>query len=311
MTQCRACLSKNIKKIGTLKPYNEFQWEYEIFECMECGCRFSSRDYEENYHEVLHKIEKSPYEFHYEYAKNIKANLHDLEYCEKILRKRLVFSVVLDKVHSLPKEAKILEVGCSSGYITAFLHALGYKNSVGVDIATSAIEFAKGCFGDFYYENVDDFAEFDLIFHSGLIGCVDSPKEFLYYYISRLTKNGMMLFNAPNVQSPKELNELWVDTPPPDLVTLFDKKFFEDFLELQQEQIVCNEISSFTLSQQKYRAKLFGKEYVGYPANFKKKQKLYTLFDRLFYKVVYFLDKVKLLKRYHNEYGLIVEINSL
>lgn len=311
MTQCRACLAKNIKQIGTLKSYYEFQWEFEIFECIECGCRFSSRNNEENYHEVLHKIEKSPYEFHYEYAKNIKANIHDLKYCEKFLRKRLVLSLVLDKIHSLPKEARILEVGCSSGYMTAFLHALGYKNSVGVDIATPAIEFAKGCFGDFYYENVDDFAEFDLIFHSGLIGCVDSPKEFLHYYVSKLSKNGIMLFNAPNVQSPIELEELWVDTPPPDLVTLFHKNYFENFLELSKHQVACQEISSFALSQQKYRAKFFGGDYVQYPSTFEKRPKIYTFFDKNFYKIIYFLDKMKLLKRYHDEYGLIVEINSL
>lgn len=312
MEICRGCGSRNIEFLSNLQPYVEYSWKFKIYECKECCCRFSDRDDSKNYHEVLHKIAQSPYQFHYTYAKKVHVNLHDKKYCETLLRKRIVISHVLDSLKTLDKDARVLEVGCSTGYVTAYLRSIGFSNAIGVDISHAAISFAQDMFGAFYYKEVPDSDRFDVIFHSGLIGCVANPQEFLHYYIGMLKDGGEMLFNAPNVQSPKELNELWVDTPPPDLVTLFDTKFFYKYLGLDSSFFVdVKTKSSFVLSQQKYKAKFLQKSYTNYPISFTKEARSYTFFDRIFYKFSRFLYKKGWLKEYQDEYGLIVSIKSL
>lgn len=311
MQYCKVCFSPEIATLGQLKPYEEYEWKFNVFQCNKCRSRFTQRDAGVNYHELLHTMNESPYGFHYANAEYIKKHLCDLQCCENFLRKRPIIATVLDFLQNLPKDAKILEVGSSSGYVVAYLRALGYKYAVGVDVSPSAIAAATKLFGEFYFESIDESTKFDLIFHSGVIGCVDAPQNFLKFYLQKLSQKGCMIFNAPNVRSPQELNELWVDTPPPDLITLFDKKFFQKFSKKGKYNVQCKEIGSFTLSQQKYKAKLFGNDYVRYPISLKQTPRNYTALDKILYTTLFYADKMKILKRYCDEYGLVVEMTSL
>lgn len=314
--KCSVCLMDNPRFIDTFKPYIDKEWMFDMYECTECLCRFVQRDSQINYHEEIHTQEDSPYRFHYQTAQEVKDNLDNLSYIKKIISRRKIIKKVLDHISNQAKSIRILELGCSTGYVTAYLRELGFDNAVGMDISESAISFANDMFGKYYYTDSADLGEFDLIFHSGLIGCVETPLAFLKEYLSYLTDSGRMLFNAPNVESVLELKELWTDTPPPDLITLFHKNVFEKYISSQDFLVQMEETSTPYFIYNKMKAKLQLKVYNQYPTHFiaqvrePKFKAIYKFIDMACYRCVYWLIRYKLVQSYSDEYGLLVEIRS-
>jgi SAM-dependent methyltransferase len=318
MTICKVCYSSNCKFLSDFKPYKDMEWNFQIFTCLNCGSRFALRNPEINYYEILHSTSGSSYGYHYNIATKVKyfleANL--LDKCERYLRKASYkYSEVIDFVKQKNKPLSILEIGCSTGFMTAFFRSQGY-DAEGVDISENAIRYAQSTFGPFYSLSPSKEC-YDLIFHLGLIGCIDKPKEFLSDYVRLLKSGGEMVFNAPNVKSPEQLNELWVSTPPPDLVCLFHDKSFHNILNNQ----FCVEIKKvYTKGEviNKNIKKSFGKKYTNYPINFrvdsnKPDRRIVTLLKRFLTKVIWLLCGIlydlNIFKKYENEYGLIVTIN--
>jgi 2-polyprenyl-3-methyl-5-hydroxy-6-metoxy-1,4-benzoquinol methylase len=89
------------------------------------------------------------------------------------------FSDLIIKNYSGEKNA-VLEIGCGMGNIL-FLLKDHFKNRVGVDVASSAIEYAKlrdpfGQYicGDFLKNNID--GKFDLVIESKVLHCIH-PKD--------------------------------------------------------------------------------------------------------------------------------------
>ena len=71
----------------------------------------------------------------------------------------------------IPRDAKILEVGCSSGYNLDFLESIGYTNLSGVDIDKGATTSGKLEYknlnlfcGNIFEQEVEFSSKFDLIF---------------------------------------------------------------------------------------------------------------------------------------------------
>ena len=159
----------------------------------------------------------------------------------------------------------ILEVGCSTGFVTAFLRFIGYDIE-GIDISESAVSYAKATFGLFYNLQPKK-KQYEIVIHLGLIGCVDDPKEFLSGYLDLLKPNGEMFFNAPDVASPKQLGELWVSTPPPDLIYLFNEKSFQYMLN-NSFNVKCVKVSAKREIVWKNIKKIMNKDYNVYPKIF-------------------------------------------
>ena len=133
-------------------------------------------------------------------------------------------------VDSLPPGASILEVGCASGYLTAYLVLAGYE-CLGVDVSPTAIETAVASFGDHYAltgsERMLRGAPYDAIVHVGTIGCVPNPVEFTRDLLGLLGPGGVLAFNSPNVEACRRRPGPWGSTTqPPDLVTLFEPGFW-------------------------------------------------------------------------------------
>jgi SAM-dependent methyltransferase len=127
---------------------------------------------------------------------------------------------------------KILEIGCSKGYLTSYFILGGYE-ILGVDVSETAVRSATGRFGPHFVvaENVDlkSLAPFDAIYHVGTVGCVDDPIQFTRNLISLLRPSGVLLFNFPNIASCQEMGEMWLaGATPPDAVTLFPEWFWKD-----------------------------------------------------------------------------------
>jgi len=317
---CDICNSDNIDKIYKFKPYNDIEFEFNIYDCLNCQTRFAKSlhlDYDKT---ILHSNVESPYLEHYKKANEVKEllknNLNQFEY--EFLQNDLLLKKVLMEIDNFnDKNISILEIGCSTGYITAFLQAKGYKNAFGIDISHEPIEYAKKTFGNFYATKEED-KKYDIIFFTGVIGCVSSPMEFLNYYLEFLTKKGVMLFNAPDVDSVKETNETWVSSPPPDVIFLFQRELF---LKSFEEKYEIGSYKTFTPINIlfKYLNKFRRKKNNQYPRNFYTKNrdsislsssKLKKIVKKIIVLIIKILLNLKVLKKYSDEYGLIYKIQK-
>jgi len=312
---CKICNSNQIKGLDNFIPYSDKEWSFEVLECEECSTRFVLRDNSVNYHEELHSNDDSPYIAHYSMAKNIKTLLDEnLEECESILKnKSSVIAKVLKYISSKDKNISILEIGCSTGYTTAYIQKIGYTNMLGIDISSSAIDYASSTFGNFYALKEKE-KKYDVIFHTGLIGCVDEPIDFLNHYLNLLTTHGVMFFNAPNVASVQETDELWVSTPPPDLIYLFEKNVFCKVLDKKYNIVVSNTLTPISILR-KHINRYKNKKNNLYPRTFYKKDKKNVIPANKFFKnmvssVVNIFVKLKILKHYSDDYGIIVKIEK-
>jgi len=312
---CNLCKSSNVSLIKKFQPYEDMDWGFDIYDCQNCGVRFAVRDTSINYHEIIHSFEDGPYATHYNKINYLKSIWYDIKQVENFIRKSSpVFEQLLNYIKNKPKDINILEIGCSTGYVTAYLHELGYKKSLGIDISTSVVEFARREFGPFYDVKECEGCKYDVIFHSGLIGCVDTPREFLMHYMEKLNDKGIMLFNAPNVNSVRELNQLWVSTPPPDLTYLFHKNIFVDMFAQKDYKVSITETVSPLIILYKNR---FNKPLYEYPRKFTHKQGSFkgeTYIKKTIKKIVSFFLRglifCRILKYYSDDYGLIVKVEK-
>jgi SAM-dependent methyltransferase len=311
---CKICGSSRVNKIEIFKPYVDREWLFEIYDCSVCQARFALRDNVICYHEEIHSSKDSSYNAHYQMAKEVKKLIDtDINRCKEFLDNRSqVLKDLFLYISERPKEINILEVGCSSGYVTAFLQKWGYINTLGIDISSTAIEYANSTFGNFYSMEKED-KKYDVIFHTGVIGCVDNPTEFLAYYLESLKSNGIMFFNAPNVDSVYETNELWVSTPPPDLIYLFKESSLKKNIdshydvEIKKTFTPANIIVKYIKRYKKKKNNIYPRNFIISQNNILSKN-INPLIKKSIFYLVTLLVRLKILKNYSDEYGLIVKI---
>lgn len=317
---CSICSSAHIFYIDELKPYIDKEWIYTIYECLECNTRFAIEVETENvnYHEIFYKT-GNDYEFYYSIADTVKTllNKNQIKKCENYLKSinYIKYNKIINFI-SNNKNLEILEIGSSTGFLTAYLRKCGH-NAIGLDISKSAVAYSNNNFGNYYYTILPENCKFDLIIHVGTIGCVNKPKEFLNEFTGLLKINGFMYFNSPNLNSVKKENRIWVDTLPPDLIYIFSKKSFELIFESRKFKISFEEMLDyrkyfFLKKQGINKSKNFEKTISGLA----KKQKLsnlifYRVFIGLLKIIIYPLIKTKLITRKYEDYGLYIKVQKL
>ena len=226
---CRICGSQGISEGTEYKPYENIETIY--YDCGDCGCRFVSRD--ELVYEQLHSMD-STYNVHRELMDQASSlfDQGDLAGLERYLGQTPKNRAVIDHLKQTTNCTRVLEFGCSRGYLSSYAILQG-KEFFGVDISETAIKAAAESFGDHFLleRDVDSLRgeKFDFIYHVGTIGCVDDPVGFIKDQLGMLKPKGVLLFNAPNVEACRALNLDWVTgTTPPDLVTLFPATLWQD-----------------------------------------------------------------------------------
>jgi len=235
---CTACGSLNTRSLGVYRPYTDYS--VEVSECNECGARFVPRDSQA--HELLHS-RPSSYSSHSAIAERARTLVADqnTEGLRGFLGKRNANLLVMNEVDELVAGARILEIGCSKGYLTAY--SIAKKLDIlGVDVSPTAVADARGSFGDFFCvaedSRIEAGAPYDLIYHVGTIGCVDDPAAMTRSLLGMLKTGGKLVFNAPNVNACHATGRMWLTTPPPDLVTLFKPEYWaSNFQDLATTKI--------------------------------------------------------------------------
>jgi SAM-dependent methyltransferase len=139
------------------------------------------------------------------------------------------YRFVIDQVEHRGKSSRLLEMGCSRGYLTSYFLLQGY-DIIGVDVSAEAVAAARSAFGEHFVVGTEAILggqQFDVIYHVGVIGCVADPVGLTRRLLARLKPGGTLLFNAPNRAALYQLGQLWFDSaPPPDLVTIFPAGFW-------------------------------------------------------------------------------------
>jgi 2-polyprenyl-3-methyl-5-hydroxy-6-metoxy-1,4-benzoquinol methylase len=109
---------------------------------------------------------------------------------------------LVNKYHS--KAKKVLELGCSTGYLLNGLKLCGY-DVVGTDLSTSASKLAEVWYGVDVY--VDEFppesfvGQFDVVIINHVIEHVINPKAFIHKAVEYLNSGGLLLIETPNINS--------------------------------------------------------------------------------------------------------------
>ena len=115
---------------------------------------------------------------------------------------------------NIPKNAKILEVGCNYGSLIYNLSKLGYKNAQGIDVNSKAIKKGKSTYKkiskriNHYSGNKIPFKteSFDVILMFDVIEHIPRIQDFLKNDVNRiLKKGGTFIFQTPN----KYINIPW------------------------------------------------------------------------------------------------------
>jgi SAM-dependent methyltransferase len=165
---------------------------------------------------------------------------------------------VIESIESDESIKKVLEIGCSRGYLSAYF-VLGGWDIVATDISVSAIDAARNAFGDYFYlagvPIIKKWAPYDAIFHVGTIGCVEDPIREIENQLELLRPGGILVFNAPNLDFCRKNGRIWVQsTTPPDLVTLFPPQFWQETFNSLAH--VYTEVQELTLKDWIVLAKL-------------------------------------------------------
>ncbi len=246
---CRICGAATVRCVGTLRPYLDF--ETEIFDCSTCGCRWAP--HAPDVHERLHSAKTSTYAWQHALGRRVEdlfrggnlGRLHDVV-VESPHRRFVIEAVQARQRPGRPEETRVVEIGCSRGYLTAWFIGHGY-DIVGIDVAPSAVRSATAAFGP-HFDTVDRLdrepaGSFDFAIHTGTIGCVDDPMGLTDRLLSLVRPGGHVVFNAPNATLARALGTAWnPGTPPPDLITLFPPTFWKRrFGDRADDAVVCME----------------------------------------------------------------------
>lgn len=322
MNLCRICRYKRAKSVGYFRPYSDLDG-FEVFDCLDCGCRFVWR--KEEVHEGMHASKYSPYSFHEKIANEVSEYFHNnqLHSLKQYLSKTPKFRFVIDRISQVNKNAKIFELGCSLGYLTSYFILARY-DVIGADISSTAIQKARSYFGKHFIGIDKQFYDqancFDFVYHLGTIGCVNNPIAFTKVSLNLLRPGGKLLFNAPDVKAAREMGAIWNNsTPPPDLITLFDESFWENqFKDLADVDITYEPYCHYS-NAAKHIDKLLNRPYLDpKPKLFHKmvfpkasdKLRVKRILRRIMIQLFYYLSKLNIIHQYKPEFGMFVSLTK-
>ena len=111
-------------------------------------------------------------------------------------------------IESANHEDKILDIGCSRGYLLSALYDWGYRNLTGIDLSLKDISQAQALNPNisFAHANAFTFLEnnkntFDIIISKAVLEHIEKKRvfEFLEGCRKALTDNGILIIDVPNM----------------------------------------------------------------------------------------------------------------
>lgn len=176
----------NIKKFSARRLPDKIH--YQLVKCNQCGLVRSTPTVDIKYLSQLYKKSLLTYD---EEINNLTTTY--VNSVTPILKK-------------LPKNAKILEIGCGNGFVLKAIYDLGYKNVYGIEPSTDAFnksnpKIKKNIINSILKSGLFDKEVFDFIFFFQTFDHMPEPNKFLKELNKLLKKNGYIFAFNHNVNS--------------------------------------------------------------------------------------------------------------
>lgn len=228
MEHCIVCGNKDVKKIHDhYQGYVEEKY-YEIFSCNNCKSHFIDPEKIDMkiYSVIYSNDDILGYDRYLKYANEILKENEALKYLSS--QESTYYPVY--KFLKNKKGLKILELGCSYGYLT-FAMSKTENDCYGIDISQKAIDFAKTNYGDYFEAtSIEEFVKscnqkYDLIIATEVVEHLFDISKFLEQIKNLLSQQGQILLTTPNKDYTKK-NFVWLTDLPPVHITWLGKKSF-------------------------------------------------------------------------------------
>lgn len=204
MTACLLCGGFASEVHSKYTGYKEPD-TFSIYSCSDCGVHYSwpRVDASELYDVIYSQGEAHPgYDRYWRYARQVKIDNDPLKYLESVEPTYFGVAEFL-RTRGVPRDAKILEVGCGLGYLTYSLRRAGYL-ATGIDISRVVIDRATETFGEFYLHAdlmghaADYEAKYDVVIATELIEHVESPVDYISAMLRLVRDGGYVVLTTPN-----------------------------------------------------------------------------------------------------------------
>ncbi len=201
---------------------------FEIVHCDFCGTAYA----------MPPMIDNGLYEFIYLNSHRLPGYMRYAGYSKRVLSEpdplaylasaEDVYWAIGKHLEDVPREARILEVGCGLGYLTYAISRRGYR-ATGMDISRKAIEEASRNYGNMYL--CADLIElsshatcsYDVIIMTEVIEHLPDPVGFIRAAQMLLRKGGYIIVTTPN-RSIYHDSVLWQTETPPVHLWWFSEK---------------------------------------------------------------------------------------
>jgi SAM-dependent methyltransferase len=260
LEKCPICQTNCSPKCFKFPGYLEGT-SFDIFCCKKCDTNFIPKEkYQRGIYTKIYKQTKTPgYENYYKYAIEIKKHKNPLRY----LAQQEPGYFPAYKLLKNKKRLKILEIGCSYGYLSYALKKEGH-DVLGIDCSKKAINFAKLNFGEYYknvsIEKLSPNETFDIILAIEIMEHLKDPVKFIKKCNQLLKTKGILIIATPNKDS-KLKSQIWCSDLPPVHTCCLGKKSLEYIAK--KEGFNCNfiDFSRYYSSKENKLLRLFESRY--------------------------------------------------
>ena len=170
-------------------------------------------------------------------------NYYENNYNKKIEEQKLKSSKILNKLKQYTSsDDKILDYGCGTGIFLSVANDMGYKQSVGVDVSSDAIEFAKKYNNNdnaFYkLSNFNTTQKFNIITLFDSIGHIKNIEDVFndWTKINLIKMGGIILIRTPKLNT---LYLLYIKS----ILYIAPKRYIQNLLFIPNRYIVFNQNS--------------------------------------------------------------------
>lgn len=181
---CPICLHDKSKLLHIQKFAEHF--EHKIVSCLFCGFVYVNNTPSKKYYDKYYKNE-------FKYEGTRQHEIHDVFTFKN-------FEYILKKY--IPKEASILEVGCSTGKLLYFFKQKGYKNLLGIEPAPECKKIAKEKYDinivTSTFDNYNTKKKYNLIIFSAILEHLIEIRNTVMKAYSLLKDNGMIFVGVPD-----------------------------------------------------------------------------------------------------------------
>jgi SAM-dependent methyltransferase len=248
MMKCRICGSSKGSDYNIKEMMFGTRDMFEYFKCDNCGT-LQIKEIPDNLASYYHG--DSYYSMDKDYAswyntqpkKTIRSIYYNILLNNKNFVKKRFHGhteYALFKDGKLPKNIKILDIGCGGGKLLFFLQGIGFNCLKGIDpfisdtIVKQGVEIKKG-----YVEELNE--KFELLISSHQLEHVENPLEELKNIAKLMNKDSKFILRIPVVDSYgwQVYKEKWLQIDAPRHINIFSRKAIYDLID--KAGLICIE----------------------------------------------------------------------